>query len=105
MERYVLGTLVAASHKGNSLVDIDSALRFPLGALSQPLTTADNKKRKINKSKLYDFVESAHQNFNESTERTTQFLIYDLAVTLRSMVVTPNRFKELSIKLLYDILQ
>lgn len=88
--RYVLGTLVAAS--------------FLLGAVSQPLT-ADNKKRKTNKSKLYDAVETAYQNFIESTKRAKQYLIFDFAVTLHSMIVTPTKLKELTIKLLNDISQ
>lgn len=44
VERGVLDTLVADSHKENSPVDIDEALSFPLRAVSQPLATADNKK-------------------------------------------------------------
>lgn len=88
--RYVLGTLVAAS--------------FLLGAVSQPLT-ADNKKRKTNKSKLYDAVETAYQNFIEFTKRAKQYLIFDFAVTLHSMIVTPTKLKELTIKLLNDISQ
>lgn len=88
--RYVLGTSVAAS--------------FLLGAVSQPLT-ADNKKRKTNKSKLYDAVETGHQNFIEFTKRATQYLIFDFAVTLHSMIVTPTKLKELTIKLLNDISQ
>ena len=54
---------------------------------------------------MYDVVEPACQNSNDVTERTTKYLIYDLAATLRSMVVTPNTFKDLSIKLLHDIPQ
>ena len=40
----ILGALVAASHKDNSPVNIDEALTFPLGPVSQSLATADNKK-------------------------------------------------------------
>ena len=105
VQRDILGALVAASHKGNSPVDIDEALNFPLGPVSQPLPTAANKKRKTNKSKLYDVVEPECQHSNDFTERTTRYLIYDLAATLRSMMVTPNTFKELSIKFLNDIPQ
>ena len=41
VERGVLDTLVADSHKKNSPVNIDEALSFPLRAVSQPLATAD----------------------------------------------------------------
>ena len=53
VQRDILGALVAASHNEGSPVDISEALNFPLGPVSQPLATADNKKRKTNKSKLF----------------------------------------------------
>lgn len=85
--RDILGALVATSHKGKSPVDIDKSLSFNPwpGPVSQPLVTADNKKRKTSKSKLYDVEESVYQNFNEFAGRTTQYLIYDLAATLRRL--------------------
>ena len=44
VERGVLDTLVADSHKENPPVDIVETLTFPLRAVSQPLATADKKK-------------------------------------------------------------
>ena len=62
VRRDILGSLVATSHKENSPVDIDEALDFPLGPVSQQLPTPDYKKRGKSKQKCYDVIEPACQN-------------------------------------------
>ena len=57
VQRDILGTLVACSHEGNSPVDLNKALSYPLAPVSLPLASADGAKRKTNKSKLYDVID------------------------------------------------
>ena len=56
-QRDVLGMLVAKSQEGDSPVDLDEALSYPLAAISLPLASSDGAKRKTNKSKLYDVID------------------------------------------------
>ena len=103
VQRDILGALVANSHEGDSPVDLDKALSYPLAPVSLPLASADGNRRKTNKSKLYDVIEPTCPKTPVSHDKPKKYLIYDLAAVLRSKLSTPNTFRELAIQLLNEI--
>ena len=87
-------------------MNIDAALCYPLAPVPLSLATCDGTRRKTAKSKLFSAALTSLEVEGieiECTKRGKACYILDLAAIIRSIVRTPDTFRELAIMILREI--
>ena len=106
VQRNVLGLLAAKSLQQKAPVDIDAALCYPLAPVPLNLATCDGTRRKTAKSKLFDAALSSMEADSvafKEMEPSKVCYILDLAAIIRSIMKTPDTFRQLADKILQEI--
>ena len=106
VQRDISGLLAAKSQQRNATVNIDAALCYPLAPVPLSLATCDGTRRKTAKSKLFSAALTSLEVEGieiECTKRGKACYILDLAAIIRSIVRTPDTFRELAIMILREI--
>lgn len=106
VQRDILGLLAAKSQQQKATVNIDADLCYPLAPVPLSLATCDGTRRKTAKSKLFNaaFTSLEVESIEiEPTERRGACYILDLAAIIRSIVRTPDTFRELALKIVRGI--
>ena len=96
--------LAAKSQQQRASVNIDEALCYPLAPVPLSLATCDGARRKTAKSKLsHVALSSMEVDDVEYVHNETKCYILDLAAIIRSIMRTPDTFRELANNILQDI--
>ena len=104
VQRDILGLLAAKSQQQTASVNIDEALCYPLAPVLLSLATCDGARRKTAKSKLFHVALSSMEVDDvEYVHNGTKCYILDLAAIIRSIMRTPDTFRELANNILQDI--
>ena len=106
MQRDVLGLLAATSQQQKAPVDINAAHCYPLAPVPLNLATCDGTWRKTAKSKHFDAALSSIEADDidlKEMEPSKVCYILDLAAIIRSIVKTPDTFRQLADKILQEI--
>ena len=95
-QREILGFLLVTSQEFESPIDMNETLKYSLGVVSYPIAQGDGKKRKTNKSILYDSaISSAQAPMSNTTTEGTKVYVLDLAAILRSTTKVLTHVKSL----------
>ena len=104
IQRDILGLLAAKSQQQRASVNIDEALCYPLAPVPLSLATCDGARRKTAKRKHFHVALSSMEVDDvEYLHNETKCYILDLAAIIRSIMRTPDTFRELANNILQDI--